>query len=228
LTVFAELEKTGHVARGFLGVTTQAISPAMAKALHIPQNKGALVASVEDGSPASKAGVEPGDVIVSVNGKPVTNPRDLAIDVANVKPGETSSIDLLRDGAQKSLSVAVAEQAYDQVAQQDQSAHAEKRGKVGLALAPVSPETRSQFDLPDNVKGAVVAGVRPGSPAEAAGIEAGDVVIGVGNHSVATPEEAVKAIRAAIKDKGASLALRIMHNGQTSYIAVPLGNENEG
>ena len=226
-TVVAQLETTGHVTRGYVGLASQPVSEQMAKALHLSDNSGALVASVVSDGPAAKAGVQPGDVIQSVNGEKVANPRDLALDVAAVKPGDTAKFDLLRNGEQQSVSVAVAQMPNEQTA--SANGGSAPQGKVGVALAPLSPDMRAKLDLPNGTKGAVVAQVEPGSPAEAAGIQAGDVIVGVGSKAVDSPEAAVKAIHAAAQDKDGALALRIIRDGQAAFVAVTLnqsGNNN--
>jgi serine protease Do len=236
-TVVADLEKDGHVTRGYLGVEAQQISPAMATALHLtshmPNDAGALVAGVQSDSPAAKAGVQPGDVITAVDGKRIANPRDLALDVADIKPGSEAKVDLLRDGNQQTVTVAIATLKNEQVASRDNgNADQSNQGSVGLALAPLNGDMRSQLDVPNGTRGAVVAQVRPGSPAEQAGIRQGDVIVGVGAHAVHSPQDAVNAIHDALHgDK--SVALRIMRDGQTAFVAVnsaPPGgaNTNQG
>jgi serine protease Do len=146
------------------------------------------------------------------------------VDVAAVKPGDTAKLDILRNGETQTVSVPVGQMPNEKTA----DAGNEKgmpQGKVGLALAPLSPDLRGRLDLPDGTKGAVVAQVQPGSPADAAGIQAGDVIIGVGSHAVTSPEEAVKAIHAATQGKDSALALRIIRDGQAAFVAVTV-NQN--
>jgi serine protease Do len=224
-TVAAQLEASGHVTRGYLGLASQPVTEQMAKALHLSGDSGALVASVVADGPAAKAGVQPGDVIQSVNGESVATPRDLAVDVAAVKPGDTAKLDILRNGETQNVSVAVSQMPNERTADAGNESGA-PQGKVGVALAPLSPDMRAKLDLPDGTKGAVVAQVEPGSPADAAGIQAGDVIIGVGSHAVASPEEAVKAIHAATGNKDGALALRIIRDGQAAFVAVTL-NQNQ-
>jgi serine protease Do len=224
-TVTAQLEKTGHVTRGYLGVATQPVSEQMAKALRLPDDGGALVASVSSDGPAAKAGLQPGDVIQSINGEKVATPRDLAVDVAAVKPGDTARLDILRNGDQQSVSVTLASLPSETTA--DNGSQAPSQGRIGLALAPLSPDVRNKLDLPQGTKGAVVEQVQPGSAADAAGIQAGDVIVGVGSKAVTSPEDAVHAIHAASADKDGALALRILRNGQTAFVAVTL-NQNTG
>ncbi len=215
-TVVAELRRTGHVTRGYLGVQAQQVSREMSAALHLTSATGALVANVEPNSPAAQAGVQPGDVIESVNGTQVGNPRDLAVDVAAVPPGSAARLAILRDGERREIAVTVATLPGEQ---RDASAADQTGRGVGLALAPLSADARAELNLPGRVHGAVVARVRPNSPAEQAGLRAGDLLVGVGNAAVATPEDAVAAIRTATEG-GKAVALRIMRDGHTAFVAV--------
>jgi serine protease Do len=229
--VVADIERDGHVTRGYIGVEAQNISPTMASALHLQKptesgGAGALVAGVEPNSPASKAGIQAGDVITGVDGKKVTGPRELALDVAGVKPGTDAKIDLIRDGNTQTVTVAVATLKADNTASNDQG-QPSNQGSLGLALAPISPDMRDQLNLPSGTKGAVVAEVRPGSPAEQAGIQQGDVIVGVGTQTVSSPNEAVGAIKNAVRNDKA-VALRLIRDGQSAFVAVSVGNTATG
>ncbi|HEY2134212.1 MAG TPA: Do family serine endopeptidase [Acetobacteraceae bacterium] len=221
-SVVAQLEKNGHVTRGFLGVESQSVDSAMASALHLPghpaADNGALVASVSPDSPASKGGLQPGDVIQAVNGKHVGTPRDLAVDIAEVVPGQDAKLDVVRDGATQTITVPVTTMPNQQTA--DRGDNGGQQG-VGLALAPLSPDMRNQLDVPTNAQGAVVAQVEPDSPAAAAGIRQGDVIMGVGEKSVKSVDEAVSAIHAAEKS-GSAIALRVMRDGHPAFVALNL------
>ena len=227
-TVVAELEKNGHVTRGYLGVSAQPVTPAIAAALGGKAEAGALVANVEPDSPAAKADVKPGDIIVSVDGKAVKSPRDLAVDVAAVMPGETAKIAVLRNGETQTLTATVAALPGEATADAGPAASAPRKG-IGLALAPLTPEARNQLDVPERTKGAVVADVKQGSPAEMAGIQQGDVILGVGQASVSSPDQAAHAIKDAIKG-GKSVALRVLREGHTTFVAVDpsKSEQNEG
>ena len=131
--VVADLAQSGHVTRGYLGVSAQPVTPAIAAAVGGKPDGGALVASVEPDSPAAKAEVKPGDIIVGVDGKAVKNPRDLAVDVAAVKPGDTAKLDILRDGAAQTLTATVAALPSDTA---EGGPAAESQQGIGLALAP--------------------------------------------------------------------------------------------
>jgi serine protease Do len=224
-TVTAQLEKTGHVTRGYIGVEAQQVSETVAKAMHLGAgNSGALIAGVQPDAPASHAGIQPGDVITAVNGQQVKNPRDLAVDVAAVQPGGEAKLDVQHNGEAKTVSVKVGQLPNEQVATNEGQEHSQQR--FGLALGPLSPDLLNQLDVPDGTHGAVVREVQPGSPADAAGIQAGDVIVGVGDKQVESPSQAASAIRNATKDH--AVALRIIRNGEPMFVGVNLDQPNEG
>ncbi|HEY8287814.1 MAG TPA: trypsin-like peptidase domain-containing protein, partial [Acetobacteraceae bacterium] len=225
-TVSAELEHSGHVTRGYVGVEAQQITGATAKALHLPENSGALLAGIKSDSPASRAGLEPGDVIQSVNGTKIANPRDLAVNVASIKPGDEAHLQVLHDGNDKTVDVKVGQMPNDQVASNSESGHS-SHAQVGLALAPLSPDMRNQLDVPEGTNGAVVRGVRPGSPAEEAGLQPGDVIVGVGTEKVTSPAEAARAMRSALNGKDHALALRIIRNGEPIFVGITVGESSQ-
>jgi serine protease Do len=224
-SVVAQIEKVGHVTRGFLGVSAQSVDASMSQALRLPGDgkgplNGALVAAVEPNSPAQKAGLQPGDVIESVNGTVIHNPRDLAVEIAGIVPGDKAALDIIRNGKAEDISAQVAElktRVANNAQNQQPNAH---RGGVGLALAPLTPSLRDQLSVPDGTDGAVVAQVVPNSPADQAGLQQGDVVLGVNSSNVGSPDQAAQAIRQAIKTNGNALALRILRNGQPIFVAV--------
>ena len=228
--VVAQLKEKGSVTRGYLGVESQKIDPTMASALHLQGDaaNGALIASVEPDSPASKAGFEPGDVIVALNGAAVKSPRDLAVAVADIKPGTPATVSLLREGDKRDLTVTLATLKDDKPQKAGQEQDGGAQG-LGLALGPITPDLREQLNLDKNVKGSVVAGVRSGSVAEAAGLRPGDVVVGVGGHAVSSPDEAVKAIREALGGKkNTPVALRILRDGQSGFVALDPNENSDG
>ncbi len=217
-TIVAGLEKNGHITRGYLGVETQEVAPTLAQALKVPRDAaghaGALVASVFPDSPAQKAGLQAGDVIVGVDGQKVGTPRELAVDIAAVKPGDTTKLDLLRDGQTKSVSAQVAVLTGNPAGRAPSEAPVNKGG-LGLGLGAV-PQTGNGSDV---TEGALVQMVRPDSPAAAAGMRPGDVIVGVGTTAVASPDEAVQAIHTAEKTASA-IALRVQRDGHSAFVAI--------
>ena len=221
--VVAELEQHGHLERGYLGVMTQKISPEMASALKLAHPTGALVADVEPNGPAAKAGLRPGDVVTALDGKAVDDPRALARQVAALRPGTGTEVTVLRDGAEQKLAMTTAA-LPDKVADAGTADEQQGGGKIGLALAPISPAARESLGLGDDVKGALIAAVRPNSPASEAGLKPGDVLQSVGNRPVSTPEQAVQAIHAQQnrEQKGQqAVALRVLRDGHSLFVAVP-------
>jgi serine protease Do len=217
--VVNQLVASGHVTRGYLGVESQKLTAGIASGLGLEADThGALVASVAPDSPAAKAGLKAGDVITSVGDTAVTNPHDLARTVADIKPGDTAQLAVRRNGDEKTLKVTVASLPEEQATAQLGAEPSEHN--VGVALAPLSPELRDQLNLPDGAKGAVVAEVKPGSPAQMAGLQQGDVVVGVGAKSVEDPSQAASSIRSARRN-GKAVALRVLRDGQPRFLAIP-------
>lgn len=228
-SVVAELETSGHVTRGYLGVAAQPVGPGMDEALGLPadqKGKGALVASVEPHSPATAAGIQPGDVITAVNDRKVDDPRDLARDIGALKPGAKAEITLWRNGESLKKTVTLAALPEAAGGEEHGGGGAESGGHIGVALQPLTPDLREQLGLPPNLRGAVVANVEMGSAAEAAGLQPGDVIVGVGSTPVDGPEAAVAAIRKALAAHHA-VALRVWRDGQTTFIAIDLNKKSD-
>ena len=235
--ITTELIASGKVVRGYLGVAAQEISPQMAQVLGLPTadpaKDGALIAAISQGSPADHAGLKAGDVITAVNGQTVTNPGDLASDIANVDPSQKADISYLRDGKQQDVSVAVTtmpanpDAAFTQNGGGGQSAPTAQNA-LGLTLAPLTADARSQLNLPGNASGAVITAVTPNSPGDVAGLQPGDLIVGVGSTDVNTPDDAVNAINAATKSGSGAVALRIIRQGQALFVGIDLGNAASG
>jgi serine protease Do len=224
-TVTAQLQKDGKVVRGYVGVEAQQITPSTAQAMHLKDNTGALVANVQSGSPAADAGLEAGDVIQAVNGIKITNPRDLAVNVAGIQPGDQAHLHIMHNGQVKDVSVKVGTLPSDQAASNDNPGNTERHAQIGLALAPLSPDIRRQLDVPDGMKGVVVRGVQPGSPAETAGIQPGDVIVGVDTRPVSSPEEAARAMRMALSGNNHALALRVVRDGHPMFVGITIEDQ---
>ncbi|MDJ0388103.1 DegQ family serine endoprotease [Roseomonas sp. E05] len=228
-TVVTQLKESGHVERGFLGVSTQPVDATMAEALNLPNAEGALVAQVEPDSPAAQAGVKAGDVVTAVGGTKVSNPRDLARLVAAMPPGTKTELTTRRGGDEKNLEVKLAA-LQDEKAKAGQPGGDEgsERGRIGIGLASVEEAERAGLDLPQGTQGAVVAQVRPGSPAAEAGLRAGDVILGVGDRAVKAPDQAASAIREARSGGKGAVALRVLRDGQQVFVAVRAGQSDKG
>ncbi len=217
--VVAQLRDHGSVERGWLGVQMQPLTPALAKAIGRPDAVGVLVDQVEADSPAARAKLQAGDIITAFNGTTVKAPRDLALAVADLHAGQTAKVDIWRDGAQRTLDVTVGNQPAERTASLDDGA---ATPRVGLALAPLSPESEQAFGLDGSARGAVVARVVPGSQAEASGVQPGDVIVKVGRAAVSSPSDVVAEIRAAEHAHKDAVPLLVMRDGKTYYLALEL------
>src|SRR5438093_4560030 len=137
-----QLLKTGKVERGRLGVGIQEVSASLAKSFGLERPQGALVSTVESGGPAEKAGLKPGDVVLSYNGKPIDNSNQLPPLVAATKPGSKATVEVWRDGKKQTLNLAVGELKEEKVARGRSGGDTERGGKLGLAVRSLSPEER--------------------------------------------------------------------------------------
>jgi serine protease Do len=217
--VVDQLREHGRVARGWLGIQMQEITPALAKAVGLANDKGVLVDIVTKGSPAARGGLRQGDVIIAFDGAPVSDTRDLAFAVAATPAGKTVPVKVLRDGQAVSVEVTIgSEHAEQRVASNGMQEHG---GRLGLELTPLSPDKRQELGL-DMPGGVLVAAVKPGSPAEQSGLQPGDVIIGIGGHPVSSPDDAVTRIRAAENGNRQALPLLVMRDGTTAYMALDL------
>ncbi|SNB60891.1 serine protease Do [Arboricoccus pini] len=221
-SVIQQLTDDGKVDRGWLGVGIQPVDEDIASSLGLKKASGALVSKVEEGSPAEAAGLKTGDVIVGFNGKAVEKVRDLTRAVADTKPGSTESLDVVSGGSTRSVKVNIGEMPTDttKVAANDQDG-SKSQAKIGLALAPLSPDLRKQLNLPATAKGVVVSDVEDGSPAASKGIQAGDLILKVGDKAVSRPEDVVKAITAARERGEKAVLMLFQRDGAQLFAAVP-------
>jgi serine protease Do len=220
-SVVTQLEQNGHVERGFIGVSAQPVDPTMARALRLTNAEGALVAEVQENGPAAHAGLKPGDVVTAVGDTAVRNPHDLARAVSSLRPGTQTAVTARRNGEDTQLSLKVVALPDQQTAAAEEGDSAgQPRPGLGLALMTPDEAARNGLDLPRGTQGAVVAQVKPDSPAAEAGLQPGDVITAVGDHKVRNPDEAVKAIREAASGHDGAVALQLRRGGHTAFVAV--------
>jgi len=220
--VMGSLVKDGHVTRGYLGVIIQDMTPALAKEFKLKDTYGALVGDVTPKSPAEKAGLKSGDLILEFNGKKVSDSRHLKLEVARVQPGESVPVKILRDGESKTLDVTVKELPGTEHLAKNDKGHDEDNGTLnGVAVGDLDSNVRQQFELPNTVKGAVVTEVDPNSAAAEAGLKPGDVIQEINRKPVKTAQEAVQMTEKA-SDK--TTLLRIWRDGGSHYVVVDESN----
>lgn len=206
-----ELVKTGHVSRGRLGVAVQGLNQTLASSFGLQKPDGALVSSVDPNGPAAKAGLQPGDVILAVNGSPVADSTSLPAQIANLKPGSKAELQVWRDKAKKSISVTLGAMSDAKVASNDGGPV--EQGRLGVAVRPLTPQERSATNLSH---GLIVQ--QAGGPAASAGIQPGDVILAVNGRPVTSPEQ----LREAVKGAGNSLALLIQRDNAQIFVPVDL------
>jgi serine protease Do len=214
--VAQEIRQYGKVVRGWLGVTIQQVTPELAKSFGLQNAEGGLVAEVQKGSPAARAGFRQGDIILEYDGKPVGLAHQLPTMVAESKIGQTVSVTILRNGERKTLEVTVEEMpAGERAATVPASAT-----PWGLAVADITPKLRQRFDL-EETTGVVVTEVKRGSVAEDAGIRPGDVIREVDRE----PVENVQGYEKALAKSGSAsqVLLLVQRQGQSLFVVLQKG-----
>jgi serine protease Do len=208
-----QLVSTGKITRGYLGVNIQTLTPELAKALNVDGQKGALVADVVPDSPADKGGIERGDVITAYNGKAVADSHDLPRMVAATPVDEKVTVTVMREGKTRNLPVTVGRLDAESAAVEQTGEPA--KGKWGLRLHELNNEIRQQLGF-EAGEGVVVVGVEPGSPADEAGIQKGDVIVEVNRQPVNSVVD-VKNNIGKSKDKE-NLLLLVQRKGGKFYV----------
>ncbi len=198
-----QLEAKGKVTRGWLGVLIQKVSTEIAESLGLEAAKGALVADVMSDGPAKKAGVEVGDVIVQFDGHAVNDSNELPFLVARTPVGKTVELVVIREGKRQSLSVTIAELEDD-----GGEAATSEEDSLGLTVQPLTPEIAESLGLEAETKGVVVSAVEPGSRADDAGLQRGDVIMEINRKSVADLGDYRKAVRGIGEGKTALMLVR--------------------
>jgi serine protease Do len=230
-----ELIAHGKVEHGYLGISIENVTPANAQFFNLKEATGALVSQVTPDSPAARAGLKSGDVIDQLDGQKVVDSSSLQIAVSQRQPGQKIQLGVIRNGQPMSLSATVGEyhQPGTQVAENESGNGPANTGKLGLAVVDLdnkngdlNADARQQLNVPADVHGAAIADVRPGSPAEDAGLQPGDVVQEVNRKPVTSAEQFASAVHAT--PAGKDILLLVWSKGNSSFRVVhPTdGNQN--
>jgi serine protease Do len=215
--VITQLKDHGAVTRGWIGVSIQPVTNEIADSLGLRNARGALVAEPQSGSPAQKAGIRAGDVIVSVNGETVTDSRNLARRISAMAPGTSVKLGIIRGGREDALTLTLGELPKDRQARVDTEERISPRGvevpKLGLSLAPAR----------NGGEGVVVTQVDPNGTAGDQ-FQTGDVILDVNGKAVSTPADVRKVVSDAQSDGKRSVLMRVKSNQGTRFIAVAIGN----
>ena len=237
--VIEVLKRGGHVKRGYLGIVIQQLSDDMASALGIPHNHGEIVAQVEPGYPAARAGIQQGDVIVKVNGQEVTPDNTLSYIISKLPIGSRVPIEVVRHGKHMTLTAVIAERPPESQLQNelnggDENGPAEGNGNedeqnkatksaLGVTVQTLTPTIARQLGLSPTTRGVVIASVDSNSDAAFTGLKRGDVILSINQQPTTSVAAAAAAVDAARKSGRDSVLLLIQRgNGPPAYIGVKL------
>jgi serine protease Do len=213
--VMEQILQHGKVVRGWLGVVVQPVNTPMAKAFGLKDPHGALIGDVKPDSPAARAGLQKGDIVLELDGKPVTDSRDLSLRIGSIAPGSDVKLKVFRSGTERELTVRLGEMPAKMAQTPGQKGSA-GRSLEGLSVDELTSDVARQIGLPPGTKGVVVTDVQPGSAVAEAGLRRGDVIQQV-NHKTVTN---VNEFQGALSQGGEPVLLLINRGGNTLYVVV--------
>jgi serine protease Do len=211
-----EIISHGKVERGYLGILPQDLTPSLAKAFSTSQTGGALVGEVTPNSPAARAGLKQGDIIVQVNGQAVADANQLRLKIGMLDPNTNVTLKVLRDGRSQDFAVTLGE--FPSKEEQASVAGENPEGGLGVSVESLTPDTARELKLPASTKGVLVDQVKAGSRADEAGLERGDVIQQVNHQTVTSAQEFSQMVRNAKKDS--PVLLLVSRHGDTMFLAV--------
>jgi serine protease Do len=186
------LIRDGKVTHPFIGIQIADVTPDNAKFFHMDKAAGALISEVQPDTPGAKAGLQTGDVVTDLDGKPVADAGQLQMTVGQKRPGETIHLQVVRDGKPMNIAVTLEALGGDKGTETAENEHG--KGRWGLSLADLSPDVRSEVQVQPSVHGAIVEDVKPGSPADNAGLQRGDVIMEVNRRPVKSAAEVAQVL----------------------------------
>jgi serine protease Do len=213
--VTAQLVKTGKVEHGYLGIGMNDVTPDNAHFFNLKDATGAIVSQITPDSPASRGGVQTGDVIAELNGEKVVNGSALQVAVSEMTPGTKIALGIIRNGKPDTLNLTVGQFHANNEVADNSGSDDQQGGKIGLAVSNLTPDARQQFNVPDHVHGVVVQNVRPASPADDAGIQPGDVIQEVDRKPADSASQFANEVHQS-KD-GNDLLVLVWSKGNSSY-----------
>jgi serine protease Do len=215
-SVVTQLKETGTVTRGWIGVQIQPVTEDIANSIGLSKAEGALVDEPQPDSPASRAGIRPGDVIQSVNGEGVRDSRGLAKKIAGISPGQTATLGIFREGAERTVTLQIAKMPDRTAVESKPTPQSHGNAPLGLTLAPASAMAG------EGTPGVVVTDVDPDGPAAEQGIHAGDFILEISGKAVSTPSDVRTALDAARSGGKHSVLMRVKSGDTARYVAMPL------
>src|SRR5579883_976021 len=214
-TVMDEIIRNGKVTRAYLGIVPQDVTPVMAKAFSEAEPQGALIGDVANGSPAQKAGLQKGDIILEVNGKPIADSNQLRMMISMMAPDSAANLKVLRNGSTKEVAVKLGVLPTEQ--EQANSGQANPQGSLeGVSVENMTPQSARELGVPSTTTGVVVAGIKPSSKAADAGLQQGDVIQEVNHHPV---KDVSDFDRELSKAGSGPVLLLVNRQGNTMFVA---------
>jgi serine protease Do len=213
-SVMSQILDHGKVNRAYLGIMVQDVTPGISKAMNLKDMKGVLVGDVSPTGPAMKSGVQRGDVIVELNGKPMEDSRQLRNTISMMDPTATVKLKLLRNGNPTDVSVKLGELPNDKEQAKTEEGSSEK-ALDGVTVENLNAQTGRQLGLPGTTSGVVVTDIDPSSPLASAGLRRGDVIQEV-NHQ---PVKTVAQLEEAVRKAGNNPLLLVNRKGTTLFLA---------
>lgn len=217
--VMDQIVEHGKVIRGYLGLLPEDVTPALAQQFGLSEPTGALVSQVESNTPASRAGLKRGDVILKVDGKPINGMNDLRLTISGMAPNSTADLTIWRDGKTQDVKVTLAT-LPEQSAQNNQNENNESGTMSGVQVETITPDMTQDLGVPNDTHGVVVTSVDPASQAAAAGLDRGVVIVEVNHQAVNDSREYHDAVSRA---GGRAVLLLVMppnQGGSTTYVVV--------
>ncbi len=216
--IMEQLKKYGKVTRGYLGVYIQDLTPTMAQAMNLKVSEGAIIADVEKGGPAEKAGIKAGDVVVEFNGRKITGSAHLRYLVASTPPNTKVTLKIIRDGNEKEITVKLGTLKQEEIAK---TTKAKLKNLLNFNVVGVNSQTAKKYGIDTNAKGVIVVDLKPYSSAARAGLANGDLIIAMNGKSIKDLDsfnEAVKKLK-----KGSTVFLRVQRGERKFFVAFTLG-----
>ena len=198
-----ELMRNGKVTHGRIGISISDVTPENAKFFGDSTAMGAVVTQVDPDSPGAKAGLQTGDVITAVDGQKINDSGELQVIVTQKQPGTKIDLSVLRNGKTETMPVTLEAMGSHNGEESSKAGESQGKGRWGIGIGNLTPDVREQMQVPQNIHGAVIEQVQPGSPADNAGLQQGDVILEVNRHKTATASDVQQALSSVPKGQDA-------------------------